>query len=118
MRTPFKLTLLAATLAAGCATVSPEAHRQLEEARSSYRVAADDPLVKQYSQPELSAAGRALQEAERMANAGADSTLVEHNAYLAERRARIALRTAQTRQAEADVIAAREERASQRRAQA
>ena len=114
MRTPFKLTLLAAALAAGCATVSPEAQRQLEAARSSYRTAAESPLVKQYAQPELAAAGVALQDAERMSSAGGDSTLIEHNAYLAERRARAALRTAQTRQAEIEVVAAREER---RRAQ-
>lgn len=117
MRTPFKLTLLAAALAAGCATVSPEAQRQLEAARSSYRTAAEDPLVKRYAQPELAAAGVALHEAERMSSAGGDSTLVEHNAYLAERRAQVALRTAQTRQAEADVLAARAAREERRRAQ-
>jgi outer membrane protein OmpA-like peptidoglycan-associated protein len=109
MKAPLKLAVLAAALAAGCA-ISPEAELQLEEARSSYRLAAADPLVRQHAQVELNGAAGALNDAERMAKEGADSELVAHNAYLAERRARTALRTAQARQAEADLVAAREER--------
>jgi outer membrane protein OmpA-like peptidoglycan-associated protein len=101
--------ILVATIAAGCA-LSPVAERQLEEARAAYRLASEDPRVQRHAQPELSGAAQALQAAERMANDGAASELIEHNAYLAERRAETALRTAQTRQAEADLVAAREER--------
>jgi outer membrane protein OmpA-like peptidoglycan-associated protein len=105
-------TLLAATLSlalAGCA-ISPVAERQLAEARAAYRVAAGDPNVQRYAQVELSSAANALQDAERMAHEGKDSDLVEHNAYLAEQRARTALAASQTREAEAGIAAAREER--------
>ena len=115
MSTPWKLTVLAAALAAGCAAVSPAANERLEQARASYRSAAADPQVQRHAAPELQNAANALKEAERLAKEGGYSELVEHNAYVAERRARTALRTAQARQAEADLLAAREER---RRAQA
>jgi outer membrane protein OmpA-like peptidoglycan-associated protein len=105
-------TLLAATLSlalSGCA-ISPVAERQLAEARAAYRVAADDPNVQRYAQVELRSAANALEDAERMAHEGKESDLVAHNAYLAERRARTALGTAQAREAEASIAAAREER--------
>jgi outer membrane protein OmpA-like peptidoglycan-associated protein len=116
MRTPLKLTLVAAAFAAaGCATLlSPEAERLLEEARASHRFASEDPRVQRYAAAELASASAALREAERLAAEGGSAELVEHNAYLAERRSRTALGTAQIRQAEADIAAAREER---RRAQ-
>ena len=111
MKTPLKLSLMAAVLAAGgCATLSPEAERQLEEARASYRFASDDPRVQRYAAVELASASTALREAERLAAEGGSPELVEHNAYLAERRSRTALGSAQIRQAEADIAVTREER--------
>jgi outer membrane protein OmpA-like peptidoglycan-associated protein len=111
MKTPLKLSLLAAVLAAGgCATLGPEAERQLEEARASYRFASDDPHVQRYAAAELASASTALREAERLAAEGGSPELVEHNAYLAERRSRTALGSAQIRQAEADIAVVREER--------
>ena len=111
MKTPLKLSLMAAVLAAGgCATLTPEAERQLEEARASYRFASEDPRVQRYAGVELASASTALREAERLAAEGGSPELVEHNAYLAERRSRTALGSAQIRQAEADIAATREER--------
>jgi len=111
MKTPLKLSLMAAVLAAGgCATLSPEAERQLEEARATYRFASDDPHVQRYAAAELASASTALREAERLAAEGGSPELVEHNAYLAERRSRTALGSAQIRQAEADIAVTREER--------
>lgn len=107
------LSLLALVVASSCA-VSPEANRQLEEARAAYRLAAADPQVQLRAQPELQSAANALSEAERLAQQGGASELIEHNAYLAERRARIAQRAAEARKAEADIAAVAEER---RRAQ-
>jgi outer membrane protein OmpA-like peptidoglycan-associated protein len=111
MKRPLKLSLMAAVLAAGgCATLSPEAERQLEEARASYRFASEDLRVQRYAAVELASASTALREAERLAAEGGSPELVEHNAYLAERRSRTALGSAQIRQAEADIAVAREER--------
>lgn len=114
MRFNPKLTVLASLvasglLASGCA-ISPQANQQLEDARAAYRTAAADPAVQASAQAELKSAQDALQEAERMAQKGEPSELVEHNAYLAERRSRIALRTADIRRSEASIAAAAEER--------
>jgi outer membrane protein OmpA-like peptidoglycan-associated protein len=104
-----KLTLITAVLAGGCA-ISPQANQQLEDARAAYRTAAADPAVQASAPAELKSAQDALQDAERMAQKGEPSELVEHNAYLAEQRSRIALRTADIRRSEASIAAAGEER--------
>lgn len=105
-----KLTLLAALLASGCATLSPETDRQLADARTVYAQAAASADVQRYAQLELKSAAGALQDAERMAKEDKDSTLIEHSAYLAEKRARTALSMAQLRQAETAVAEVRAER--------
>jgi outer membrane protein OmpA-like peptidoglycan-associated protein len=105
-----RLTVIAALVASGCAVMSPEAEQQLAGARAAYSQAAADAHVQRYAQPELGNAAQALQDAERMAKEGEDPVLVEHNAYLAERRARTALSTAQARQGEAAILEARAER--------
>jgi outer membrane protein OmpA-like peptidoglycan-associated protein len=113
MRPHPKLTVIAALLGAaitaGCA-ISPEASQQLEQARAVYRSAAADPAVQANAQAELQSAAGALQDAERMAAAGEPNELIEHNAYLAEQRSRIALRSAEMRAAEASIAASGEER--------
>jgi outer membrane protein OmpA-like peptidoglycan-associated protein len=109
MRFNPKLTALASLLATACA-ISPQANQQLEQARAAYRTAAADPAVQANAQAELKSAQAALQEAERMAEKGEPSELVEHNAYLAEQRSRIALGTADVRRSEASIAAAGEER--------
>jgi outer membrane protein OmpA-like peptidoglycan-associated protein len=105
-----KLALVAAALASGCAVMSPDTERQLVGAREAYSRAASDPQVQRYAALELKSASEALQDAERMAQDRADATLVQHNAYLAERRARTAVTTAQVRQTEVATLEARAER--------
>jgi outer membrane protein OmpA-like peptidoglycan-associated protein len=100
---------LAAALAAGCA-MSPVADQSLEEARAAYRLAVVDPEVQLRAPVELANAERSLAVAERVARDGADSDLVAHQAYLAQQRARIALKTAQYREAEARVATASDTR--------
>jgi outer membrane protein OmpA-like peptidoglycan-associated protein len=110
MRFNPKLTVLASLLASACAGISPQANQQLEEARAAYRTAAADPAVQANAQAELKSAQDSLQIAERMAENGEPTELVEHNAYLAEQRSRIATRTADIRRSEASIAAAAEER--------
>ncbi|HEU4921919.1 MAG TPA: DUF4398 domain-containing protein, partial [Burkholderiales bacterium] len=110
MSNPIKLTVIAAALAAGCTTVAPVANQRLEEARATYQRAAGDPLVQRHAQAELQQAANALADAERRAADGQYWELVEHNAYIADRRARTALAAAQARQADIDLAAAHEER--------
>ena len=106
-----RLTIIAALLAAGCASsLSPNAVQRLDEARAAYRSAAADPAVQANAQTELQSAAGALEDAERALAQGGPSELVEHNAYLAQQRTQIAQRTAATRSAEAATAAAGEER--------
>ena len=106
-----RLTMIAALLAAGCASsLSPNAVQRLDEARAAYRSAAADPAVQANAQTELQSAAGALEDAERALAQGGPSELVEHNAYLAQQRTQIAQRTAGTRSAEAATAAASEER--------
>jgi hypothetical protein len=94
------LLLAAALVAAGCA-MTPEANRSLESARATYRQAAASSEVPLRAPVELQVAERALAEAERLAQSGADPAIVAHHAYLAEQRARIAMTSADYRNAEA-----------------
>jgi outer membrane protein OmpA-like peptidoglycan-associated protein len=110
MRFNPKLTVLASVVASACAGISPQANQQLEEARAAYRTAAADPAVQANAQAELKSALDALQIAERMAEKGEPAELVEHNAYLAEQRSRIASRIPDIRRSEASIAAAAEER--------
>jgi outer membrane protein OmpA-like peptidoglycan-associated protein len=114
MRSGFRLTLLSAAVLAACSTLSPETAQRVDEARGAYHLAASDPQVQRHAQPELARAASALQDAERMAKEGADAQLVEHHAYLAERRARTAVTVAQAREAETRTVIAREEQRRQR----
>lgn len=114
MKPAYRLTVLSAAVLAGCSTFSPETERYVEDARAAYRLAAADPQVQRHAQTELRSSANALQDAERMAREGARAQLVEHNAYLAERRARTAVSAAQAREAETRIVATREERRRQR----
>ena len=105
-----RLTMIAALLAAGCASLSPNAVQRVDEARAAYRSAAADPAVQAHAQAELQSAAGALADAERAVAQGGPSELAEHNAYLAQQRTQIAQRTAATRSAEAATAAAGEER--------
>jgi hypothetical protein len=109
-----KVLLLAATLvAAGCA-MTPEANLStnlsIESARSTYRQAAASPEVRLRAPVELEVAERALAEADRLRNSGADPAIVAHHAYLAEQRARIAMTSAEYRKAEAALAISGEQR--------
>jgi outer membrane protein OmpA-like peptidoglycan-associated protein len=103
------LLVAGAALVAGCAA-TPEATHSLDSARSTYRMAATDPEVQLRAPVELQVAERALAEAERHWKEGADPAVVSHHAYLAEQRARIAMKTADYRQAEAAVATSSEQR--------
>ena len=103
------LGALCIALAAGC-TAIPRATNELESARAAYRAAAASPQVQARAAVELEMAERALADAERFQQADADPGMVAHFAYLAEQRARIAMKTAEMRNAEAALATSSEER--------
>jgi outer membrane protein OmpA-like peptidoglycan-associated protein len=102
-------SLLVATLIAGCA-LSPQPNASLQNARETYRIAAADPQVHTRAAVELASAERMLAEAERLWRDGVSPAIVTHHAYLAERRAKIAMETAAYRAAESRVATASEAR--------
>lgn len=101
--------MVSLALAAGCTTI-PRATNELEAARAAYRAAAANPQVQARAPVELEIAERALGDAERLHQADAEPARVAHFAYVAERRARIAVETAEMRAAEAAVATASAER--------
>jgi outer membrane protein OmpA-like peptidoglycan-associated protein len=92
-------------LVAACASVPP-ATNEIERARAAYVAAAANPVVQARAPVELQRAERAFADAERFYKEEEDPGLVTHLAYLAEQRARIAMKTAELRQAEAALATA------------
>ena len=106
---PFGLAALVALALAGCAT-APGSGDELDAARETFRMAAADPQVQLRAPVELAAAERTLAEAEKLWRDRRAADLVAHQAYLAGQRARIALRTAEYRNAEAALATAGRQR--------
>jgi outer membrane protein OmpA-like peptidoglycan-associated protein len=98
-----------AALAAGCA-ITPEANDSVARAREAYQRAQADAQVKRFAPTELMAARRALGRAEQLARESAGPEWIEHEAYLAAQRTRIAEQTAMVRSAEVTLAQASSER--------
>lgn len=84
---------------AGCASVA-EDYRPLANARSDYKAAAANPQVVELAPLELKEAERTLHRAEALQNENAGADRIDHEAYLASQRTRIAQETAALRAAE------------------
>lgn len=102
------LGVLAATLAA-CGT-APQRNDALEQARSRFGGASNDPQVSTLAPDELRRAGQSLQVAERAWSDGGTLTTVDHLAYLALQRVTLAQETAWSRAAQAVTAGAGAER--------
>jgi outer membrane protein OmpA-like peptidoglycan-associated protein len=92
MNTAFKMTAIAAGLGAalsGCSGM-PEQIDTLEHARSTVQTIEQDTLASEAAGAELSEARSAIDRAEEMYEDKADIELVRHEAYVADRHARIA----------------------------
>jgi hypothetical protein len=96
-------------LIAACTSV-PRATHELEAARDVYRSAAANPQVQARAPVELELAQRDLRDAENLHSADAEPARVAHFSYLAAQRARIAMKTAELRAAEAAYAMANEQR--------
>ncbi len=91
---------LLAALAAGCAAVNNPA---LEQAHDAYREARQDPLIVQNAGATLDRAARTLDAADRLWAEKHDVAEVEHLAYIAAQRVKIARAVAQRRVAEDEI---------------
>ena len=104
------ITVIAGAMLAGCST-TPDRNARLEDARSSYRYAQDDPQVTGLAALELKEAGDALARADNAWTQRQDPVKVDHLAYVAQRKVAIAQETAKRKGAEASVSQSEAERA-------
>jgi len=95
---------------ASCAS-TPVPDSTIAHARSAVQAAGADPAVSRYARGELEVAQDAFANAERGARQSLAPQVIEHWAYLAEKRALIARETARLRVAEEGIKTAEAERA-------
>jgi outer membrane protein OmpA-like peptidoglycan-associated protein len=103
------LSLIAAAVLAGCATVPPQ-NTALEEARSVYGSARTNPQVVNLAPLELQKAGDSLNKAEAALSKGESDATVEQLAYIARQRVAVAEETAKRKAAEMEIDSARAQR--------
>ena len=103
---PTVLALAAMAALAGCST-APESNARLEEARSSYRLAQENPRVTQMAGAEMLQATQAMNVANSAWDRNDDTEAVNHWAYLAQQRVAIAQATTERKVAELSVAQAK-----------
>jgi outer membrane protein OmpA-like peptidoglycan-associated protein len=102
-------TLITIALLAGCSSI-PASNSTLEQARSDYRRAQDNPQVVSLAPGELKQAGESLDQANGAWNRGDSRDKVDHLAYVAKQQVAIAEQTASQKAAELAVSNASAER--------
>ncbi len=105
----FPTTLIAAAILAGCSTL-PASNPLLEQARSDYRAAQNNPDARDLASGELKQAGDALNKANEAWSRHDQPAEVNHLAYLAKQRAAIAQEAGKRKAAELAVANANVER--------
>lgn len=95
----FAMTLIAAAVLAACST-APMNNAMLDQARSDYRSAQDDPQTRDLAGGELKLAGDAVTTADAALQRGEQTVEVDHLAYVARQRVAIANETAKQKAAE------------------
>ncbi len=102
------LAVLATAVLAGCAAPAPNAN--LEAARASYLSASADPVVARSAPKELVRAQDELARGDAAFKDGKDAAVVDHYAYLAQQRARVAVETGRIARADQASIDAQSQR--------
>lgn len=103
---PAVLALAAMAALAGCST-APQNNARLEEARSNYRLAQENPRVTQMAAAEMQQASQAMDVANSAWERKEDTEAVNHWAYLAQQRVAIAQATTDRKVAELSVAQAK-----------
>lgn len=103
------ISLIVVAVLASCSSM-PDRNASLEDARSSYNNAQNDPQVVNLAALELKEAGDSLTQANNAWNQRQDPAIVDHLAYVAQRRVAIAQETTKRKVAEAAVSQADAER--------
>jgi outer membrane protein OmpA-like peptidoglycan-associated protein len=103
---PAVLAMAAMAALAGCST-APESNARLDEARSNYRLAQENPRVTQMAGAEMQQATQAMDVANSAWERKDDTEAVNHWAYLAQQRVAIAQATTDRKVAELSVAQAK-----------
>ena len=103
------MTFIAAAILAGCSTL-PASNPHLEQARSDYRAAQDDPQARDLAGGEMKQAGDALNKANEAWSRHDQPAEVNHLAYLAKQRVAIAQEAGKRKAAELAIANANVER--------
>lgn len=103
------MTVIALAIMAGCST-TPTPNARLDEARSSYRMAQEDPQTRDMAGAEMRQAGDALNKANDAWTRKESPAEVDHLAYLAKQKVLVAQETARQKTAELAVTQADAER--------
>lgn len=93
----------------GCAG-TPESNMMVQEAQSTYQQTENDTLVAKHAPVALEEAEEAVVEAQQAQKSGKDKAVVDHKAYLAQQRIKIAEETALLNAAQDEVERAETER--------
>lgn len=103
------MTVIALAIMAGCST-TPTPNARLDEARTSYRMAQEDPQTRDMAGAEMRQAGDALNKANDAWTRKESPAEVDHLAYLAKQKVLVAQETARQKTAELAVTQADAER--------
>jgi outer membrane protein OmpA-like peptidoglycan-associated protein len=106
---PASLALAASAVLSSCATTPPQ-NGNLNAARASYEQAAADPFVASNAAVELRQAHQELDRADAALRAGEPTPVVDHDAYLAQRRVEVAIETGRSARADKVIADAQIER--------
>jgi TolA-binding protein len=101
----FAMSIIALATLAGCSS-QPEKNALLDEARSNYRVAQNDPQARDLAGAEMRQADEAMKLANAASERGDKAADVDHLAYLAKQRVAIAQETGRQKAAEKSVDSA------------
>ena len=99
------MTVIALAVMAGCST-TPSPNARLDEARSNYRMAQDDPQTRDMAGAEMRQASDALNKANDAWTRNESPAEVDHLAYLAKQRVLVAQEVARQKNAELAVTQA------------
>jgi outer membrane protein OmpA-like peptidoglycan-associated protein len=110
MRTPRRLAPLALVAAIAACTTLPERDAALEQARIAHDTARSDPNVQRYAAAEYARADETYLAADAAWRNNDSTRKVDHLAYLAQRRAELAIETGREKASEDAVARARADR--------
>jgi len=112
-----RLALLTLAIALAACSSGPRSTSLLEQTRTDYRAAQNDPAVAKYAPLEMKQAGEAMAQADAASNRSDNADKIDKLAYLAKQQIALTQEAAKQKAAEADVASSAKTRDQMRLAQ-